>query len=338
MFFRRLAIASLLLCLGCRAQQGAPNSSSSTTASSGVNERIERQIRSYFNIPPDVTVTVGKPTASEFPNYEQVTISMSRAGKTQTNDFLLSKDGKTLVRFTKLDLSKDPYVETMKGITLNDRPVRGNPDAKVTVVNFDDFECPFCARMHATLMTDILPEYKDKIKIVYKDYPLSSIHPWADHAANDANCLAAQSPAAYWQLADYLHENQHAIPTSRQDPQAAYAALDRQTLEIGKKNGVDATTLQACIKTPPEAIGKDSVAEGDKLGVSATPTVFINGERLEGAMDADAVRAALNRQLVAAGVQPPPPPPAAPTAPAPGAAAAQPIPPPPGHTQPPSSK
>jgi protein-disulfide isomerase len=338
LFFRRLAIASLLLCLGCRAQQGAPNSSTSTTASSGVNQRIERQIRSYFNIPPDVTVTVGKPTASEFPNYEQVTISMSRSGKTQTNDFLLSKDGKTLVRFTKLDLTKDPYVETMKGITLNDRPMRGNPDAKVTVVNFDDFECPFCARMHTTLMTEILPEYKDKIKIVYKDYPLSSIHPWADHAANNANCLAAQSPVAYWQLADYLHENQHAIPTSRQDPQAAYVALDQQTLEIGKKNGVDASKLQACIKTPPEAIVKDSVAEGDKLGVSATPTVFINGERLEGAMDADAVRAALNRQLVAAGVQPPPPPPAAPTSPAPGAAAAQPIPPPPGHTQPPSSK
>ncbi len=338
MFFRRLAIASLLLCLGCRAQQGAPNSSPSTTASSAVNQRIERQIRSYFNIPPDVTVTVGKPTASEFPNYEQVTISMSRGGKTQTNDFLLSKDDKTLVRFTKLDLTKDPYVETMKEITLNDRPMRGNPDAKVTVVNFDDFECPFCARMHTTLMTDILPEYKDKIKIVYKDYPLSQIHPWADHAANDANCLAAQSPAAYWQLADYLHGNQHAIPTSRQDPQAAFTALDQQTLEIGKKNGVDATRLQACIKTPPEAIVKDSVAEGDKLGVSATPTVFVNGERLEGALDADAVRAALNRQLLAAGVQPPPPPPAAPASPAPGAAAAQPIPPPPGHTQPPSSK
>ncbi len=332
MFFRRLAIASLLLCLGCRAQQGAPASASSTTVSPEVSERIQRQIRSFFNIPPDVSVTVGKPSASEFPNYEQVTVTMSRGGKTQSNEFLLSKDGKTLVRFTKLDLSKDPYAETMKEITLTDRPVRGNPDAKVTVVNFDDFECPFCARMHSTLMAEILPEYKDKIKIVYKDYPLSQIHPWAEHAANDANCLAAQSPAAYWELADYLHGNQRAIRTSPQDPQAAYSQLDQQTLEFGKKNGVDVTKLQACIKTPPAGVVKASVAEGDKLGVSATPTVFVNGERLEGAMDADAVRAALNRQLLAAGVQPPPPPAAAPAP----AAAAQPAPAQPGH--PPASK
>jgi protein-disulfide isomerase len=333
LFFRRLAIASLLLCLGCRAQQGAPASSTSPSISPEVNERIQRQIRSYFNIPPDVSVTVGKPAASEFPNYDLVTVTMSRGGKTQTSEFLLSKDGKSLVRFTKLDLTKDPYAETMKEITLTDRPVRGNPDAKVTVVNFDDFECPFCARMHSTLMNEILPEYKDKIKIVYKDYPLSSIHPWADHAANDANCLAAQSPAAYWQLADYLHGNQHNIPTSRQDPQASFNALDQHTLEIGKQNGVDVTKLQACIKTPPAAIVKASVDEGDKLGVSATPTVFVNGERLEGALDADAVRAALNRQLLAAGVQPPPAPAAAPTPAAP-AAMAQPVPAKPGNPQP----
>ena len=339
MFLRRLAIASLLLCLGCRAQQGAPNSSTATPMSHDVNERIQRQIRSYFNIPPDVSVSIGKPTASEFPNYDTVAVTMSRGGKTQTSEFLLSKDGKTLVRWTKLDLTKDPYAEAMKEITITDRPVRGNPDAKVTVVNFDDFECPFCARMHATLMSEILPEYKDKIKIVYKDYPLSQMHPWAEHAADNANCLAAQSPAAYWELADYLHGNQRAIRTSPQDPQAAFSQIDQQTLEIGKKNGVDATKLQACIKAPPETIVKASVAEGDKLGVSATPTVFINGERLEGALDADAVRAALNEQLLAAGVQPPPAPPAPAPQGAP-AAKATPAPAAPGAAQPspPSSK
>jgi protein-disulfide isomerase len=337
LFLRRLAIASLLLCLGCRAQQGAPNSSSSTSPSADVNERIQRQVRSYFNIPPDVLITVGKTSPSEFPNYDLVTVTMSRGGKSQSSEFLLSKDGKTLVRFTKLDLTKDPYAETMKEITLTDRPVRGNPDAKVTLVNFDDFECPFCARMHSTLMSEILPEYKDKIKIVYKDYPLDTIHPWAEHAANNANCVAKQSPSAYWQLADYLHGNQHNIPTSRQDPQASFAAIDQQTLEIGKKNGLDATKLQACIKAQSDTIVKASVAEGDKLGVNATPTMFVNGERLEGALDADAVRAALNRQLLAAGVQPPPPPPAAPIPPAPGAATAQPAPAKPGQPQP-SSK
>ncbi|HLI64314.1 MAG TPA: thioredoxin domain-containing protein [Terriglobales bacterium] len=306
MFLNRLAMLSLLLCLGCSAQPKA------SSLSPDVSQRIERQIRAYFNLPPDVDIDVGTPASSEFPNYELVPVTLKREGKTQNLQFLLSNDDKTLVRFTKLDLTKDPYAETMKEISLTGRPVRGNPDAKVTIVNFDDFECPFCAHMHHTLMTQILPEYRDKIKIVYKDYPLFQIHPWAQHAANDANCLAQQSAAAYWELADFLHANQRAISASPQQLPASFAEIDRETLNVGINNGADLKQLQACIKAQSDAVVKASVAEGDKVGVNATPTVFINGERLEGAQDADAVRAALNRQLLAAGVQPPAPPAAVP--------------------------
>jgi len=297
--------------VGC-AQSNAP------TVPPDVVERVQRQVRAYFNIPPDVEIKVGTPTASEFPNYQLVPVSMSRGGKSQITDFLLAKDGKTLIRFTKLDLTKDPYAETMGKINLSDRPVRGNPNAKVTIVNFDDFECPFCARMHTTLMGQILPVYGDKVKIVYKDYPLVEIHPWAEHAAVDANCLAKESGSAYWQLADYLHANQRTISGGQPGGQAADGELDRLTVDFGKKNGADLNRLQACIKTQSDAVVKASMAEGDSVGVSATPTVFINGERLEGAQDANEVRAALNRQLLAAGVQPPamPPMPPAPAHPA----------------------
>lgn len=301
MFLRRLAVLLLLLCVACSAQ---PTTSS---VPPDVAERVQRQVRAYFNIPPDVVITVGPPAASEFPNYELVTVNMSREGKSQKAEFLLSKDGKTLIRFTKLDLTKDIYAETMNKINLGNRPVRGNPDAKVTVVNFDDFECPFCARMHSTLMSEILPQYADKIKIVYKDYPLVSIHPWAQHAANNANCLAKESAPAYWALADYLHANQRSISGSQQNVQASYAELDKVTLDFGKKNGADLTLLQACIKAQSDSGVKASIAEGDALGISATPTLFINGEKLEGALDADELRAALNQQLLAAGVKPPPP-------------------------------
>jgi protein-disulfide isomerase len=161
-------------------------------------------------------------------------------------------------------------------------------------------------------MTEILPEYKDKIKIVYKDYPLLQIHPWAQRAANDANCLAAESGPAYWQLADYLHANQRAIGGSQQNVQESFTKLDEITIDFGKKNGADTTRLQACIRAQSDATVKASMAEGDKLNVSATPTMFINGERVEGALDASELRAALNRQLQGVGVQPPPPPPAQP--------------------------
>jgi len=313
LLLQRLTIVFLLLCAVACAQSKAP----APAIPSDVAEHIQRQIRAFFNIPPDVDVKVGSPSASEFPNYELVPVTMSRQGRTQQAEFLLSKDGKTLIRFTKIDLTKDLYAETMSKISLADRPVRGNPDAKVTIVNFDDFECPFCARMHSTLMTQILPEYGNKVKIVYKDYPLLQIHPWAEHAANDANCLARESGTAYWQLADYLHANQRSISGGLPNTQGADGELDRLTLDFGKKNGADMNRLQACIKAQSDAIVKASMAEGDNLGVSATPTVFINGERVEGAMDADDLRTALNRELLAAGVQPPPAPPAEKPAPTP---------------------
>jgi len=306
LLLQRLAVVWLLLCTFSLAQTNI----SAPAVSSDVAERVQRQVRAYFNIPPDVSISLGSPKPSEFPNYELVPVTMSRDGKTQNAEFLLSNDGKTLIRYTKIDLTKDIYAETMDKITMTGRPVRGNPDAKVTVVNFDDFECPFCARMHSTLMGEILPEYKDKIKIVYKDFPLLQIHPWAQRAAIDANCLAAQSTPAYWQLADYLHANQREISGNQQNVQEAINRLDQATLDFGKKNGADATKLQACIKTQSDTAIKASMAEGDKLNISATPTLFINGEKVEGAMDAADLRLALNRQLKAAGVEPPPPPPA----------------------------
>ena len=294
---------------GASSQPAMAAQPAGSTLSPDIAARAQEQIRAFFsNMPPDVTITFGSLTPSEFPNYDNLPVTMSRKDKSQKVDFLISRDGKTLMRVMKLDLSKDVYSDTMSKINIAGRPIRGNPDAKVTIVNYDDFECPFCARMHSTLMTQILPQYGDKIRIVYKDYPLVQIHPWAQHAANDANCLAKESGPAYWQLADYLHANQRSIGGSQQNPQAAFDDVDRLTLDFGKKNGADMTRLQACVKAQSDVQVKASMAEGDSLNVSATPTAFINGERLEGALDVEEVRAALDRQLLAAGVQPPPPP------------------------------
>lgn len=296
---RRLAVLLLLFCAGCSAQSKSP-------VPADVAQKVQRQVRSYFNIPPDVDVKLGPLTPSEFPNYDNLTVTLSHAGKSQAVDFILSKDGNSLIRITKMDLTKDPYADTMKKIDVAGRPVRGNPDAKVTIVNYDDFECPFCSRMHSTLMSEILPQYGDKIRIIYKDYPLS-MHPWAVHAANDANCLAKESGKGYWEFADYVHANQHAISGAQKDVQRAFGELDRITLDVGKKNGVDANRLQVCVKAQADGAVKSSMAEGDSVGVNATPTMFVNGERLEGALDTDQVRMALDQQLLAAGVKPPAP-------------------------------
>jgi protein-disulfide isomerase len=292
LLFRRSLIALILLCLGCSAQSPSPQ----------LNLRIEHQVRAFFNIPAEVKIEVGKREPSDFPNYDKLALTLSSGDHKQTNDFLISKDDKTLIRYTKIDLSKDPFAEVMKKIDVSGRPVRGNKDAKVTIVNFDDFECPFCSRIHQTLFPGILKEYGDRVKIVYKDYPLKGIHPWAMHAAVDANCLAAQNGDAYWDFADYVHNNQKEISGTDQDVKKAFANLDKVTLDQGQRHNLDSAKLQACVKAQDDSAVQSSMHQGDELGVTATPTMFINGQRAEGAFTTTELRAILDQILQEAGL------------------------------------
>jgi protein-disulfide isomerase len=293
---RRFLIAILFLCLGCAAQANSPE----------VNRRIERQVRVYWGekIPPSVNVTVGPRTSStEFPSYDKVVVTLSHGDRKQDIDFLVSKDGASLVRVVKFDISKDPYAEVMKKIDLSGRPVRGAKDAKVTIVNFDDFECPFCSHMHTQLMQGVLKMYGDRVRIVYKDFPLAEIHPWAIHAAVNANCLAAQSSDAYWQFADYAHANQKQITGGEQKPPFTqqFAALDKSASDIAQRLNLQVGPLQACLKAQSTTAVLASMQEGLVLGISATPSVFVNGERVDGAVPMTELQAMINRALRDAG-------------------------------------
>ena len=291
-WIRRSCAFVLLLCVGCAAQAPSPD----------LDRRIERILRSYYSVPAGIKLIVGARTPSEFPGYDNLVVTFDNGEKKQDQKFLISKDNKSLLRVARMDLTEDPYQSTMSKIDLAGRPVRGNKDAKVTIVNYDDFECPFCARMHETLTQDILKTYGDKVRIIYKDYPLIEIHPWAKHAANNANCLAAQSSDAFWSFADYMHANQRQISSQSKSLAEQEANIDRITLEQAAKANISKDTVQACIKAQPGKQLQASIDEADKLGVSATPTLFINGYKLEGAVPAEELHAAIDNALRDAGV------------------------------------
>ena len=296
-FARRAFFVLLLICLGCSAQP-APS------AAPDIARLLEKHVRANYSVPPDVKVNIGPLRSSEFPNYEALTVTFDNDGKKLDYEFLLSKDRKTLLRMSRIDLTKDPYAETMKKIDVSGRPTRGNKDAKVVAVNYDDFECPFCSRMHETLFPTLLKEYGDRVLFIYKDYPLDEIHPWATHAAVNANCLAAQNNDAYWDFADYVHGNQKEF-NSVKGRDAQNAALDKTATGQGDKHNLDATKLQACIKAQDEKAVRASQKEGDKVGVSATPAMFVNGQKVDGAVPIEDLRAVLDRALLDAGVAPP---------------------------------
>jgi protein-disulfide isomerase len=290
--FRRSLLILLLICLGCVAQSASPD----------IARKIEHQVRSFYSIPADIKVTVGAITpSSDIPGYDAVSVNIGGGeGKSKDYKFLLSKDRATMLRVTKFDLNKDPFLDVMSKIDVTGRPSRGARSAKVVVVDFDDFECPFCSRMHATLFPEIIKEYGDRVTIIYKDDPLSEIHPWAIHAAVDANCLSAQSTDAYWDFADYVHANKREVDAEK-TPAARFDAIDKITLLQGQKHNLDVAKLQSCVKAQKEDAVRASMKEADDLGVNGTPALFINGQKIDGAVPIGDLRAALDAALRDAG-------------------------------------
>ncbi len=314
-----LVACLLLLCLavGCKAQ-----SNSQGPLDPSLTRRVEVMVRSQYSLPSDYDVAVGAPQPGNISGYNKLPITISHDGKSQVVDFLLSTDGTRLARLETFNLTNDPAFN----IDISGRPIRGNPDAKVTVINFDDLECPFCARMHAELFPSTFDRYQNMVRFVYKDFPLTQLHPWAMHAAVDADCLAAQNGTVYWNYVDYLHA--HGDEVTGQDPnlQRSFNELDRIARDEGTVGKLDMTTLNACIAKQDESEVRKSMAEADALGIEGAPQLFVNGERIDGAIPEQQVWDVIDRALRAAGETPPPPvatPPSAPVPVAPGQSASE---------------
>jgi protein-disulfide isomerase len=290
------SLVILALAAGCKAQ------TTTTPTDAALTRRIEVMVRSKFNVPPDYSVLFGQRKPSQVPGYDSLPVVLSRNGKTTNVDFLISSDNSKLARLETFDLVKDPSLN----IDVANRPIRGNPDAKVTIINFDDLECGYCARMHQTFFPGTVDHYKGLVKFVYKDFPLEEIHPWAVHAAVDANCLAAQSGDVYWQYVDYLHSHGEEINGADRDVKKSLEALDRIARQEGTLGKLDSAKLDACIAKQDETQVRSSAHEAESLGLEGTPAMFINGERIPGALPEPQLWLVIDRALRSAGLQPPP--------------------------------
>jgi len=266
--------------------------------------RVELLIRSRTKIPPDYRITVGPRTPSDVPGFDKIDVVVLADGQpSRPIAFLLSTDGKTLAQFNKYDISKDPRTI----ISGAGRPARGGAEgAPVEIVVFDDLECPFCAKMHAQLFPALLDRYGKDVRIEYKDYPLSQ-HPWAMRAAIDSNCLGDKSSIGYWNMVDFVHAHAADFGGADHNLEKANQMLDALALDEAKKNNVKLDDVDACIKKQDPTAIKASMKVGDELGVEATPVLFINGEKLEGAYPLVDVFRMVDEALVAMGKTPPPP-------------------------------
>jgi len=265
--------------------------------------RVEVLFRSKATLPAGAEVHVGPRMPSKISGYDQVSITYTSSGTTSAPiPFLLSRDGKSLVQFNQFDISADP--RTM--VSESNRPARGGPEsAPVSIVVFDDLECPFCARLNATLFPAVLDRYKNQVRIVYLDFP-SPGHPWALRATVDVSCLATQSTNGYWNAVDTIHARAAELGGTERSLAKVNDSLDEIVRQSGAQQHVDATVLNACIQKQDTASVEHSREQGLGLQVQVTPTFFINGARIEGAVPIDFIFHMIDTALLAEGKTPPP--------------------------------
>jgi protein-disulfide isomerase len=163
-----------------------------------------------------------------------------------------------------------------------DDPSLGPANAPVTLVEFSDFQCPFCQRVAPTLK-ELRSRYGDRIRIVWKDFPLTQIHPEAFDAAQAGLC--AQEQGKFWDYHDRLFANQAAL---QRDALKKYAA----------DTGMDAATFSACLDSNKyQARVQASLDAGSRLGIGSTPTTYINGRAVTGAQPLEAFTAIIDEEL-----------------------------------------
>jgi protein-disulfide isomerase len=167
-------------------------------------------------------------------------------------------------------------------IPVDDDPALGPADAPITLIEFSDYQCPFCTKWHDEVFPLLIKEYGDKIHFVYRDLPLS-IHGDAQSAAEAANCAGEQG--AYWKFHDALFSEQYGLGAE------AY-------LKYAADLGLDADALAACVnegRYTDEVMADYTFAEN--LGVSSTPTFFINGIAIVGAQPYEVFKQVIDLEL-----------------------------------------
>lgn len=284
-----------LLCFGLLGMQAicAQKAAIAPLTPPGLQRKIELMIRLEYQVPTACNVKLGPRTPSSFPGYDKLQVTLSQADRSTVIDFLISKDNKTLTRMESFALDKNPGLS----VDVQGRPIRGNPNAPVTVINFDDLECPVCARMHQILKAEVMQEYGDKVRLIYKDNPLTEIHPWAMHAAVDAGCLAQQDANAYWSFVDYVHTHGQEVSGENRDLEESFLALDRIATQSIQDHPVEKPVLMACLKKQDERPVRQSMKEAQSLGLNFTPALLVNGELVRGLTTVDDPKIAIDRAL-----------------------------------------
>ncbi len=254
----------------------------------GTPAEMEQRIQELFKTPATLKVSVSGFKLSPSPDFRQGTLTMDNGKSKQDRTVLLTRDGKHLVVSDLYNLGVDPREQALHTISLHDEPTLGPANAPVTIVEYADLQCPTCARMHDFLETKVVPRYGNKLRIVFKEYPLP-MHDWSFTAAIADQCAYEINPSAYVPLRTAIFKSQQLINITN---------LRDTLLSYGEQAGLDRVQLAGCLdsKSSLPRIQRD-MAEAKRIEVNSTPTLFINGRMMVGLPSEDAYYQAIDEAL-----------------------------------------
>jgi len=283
------AAAMMLGALSCLAQGSkvSPATAPSTPDQAQVLKTTEAFVRNLFAWGSDFKVKVGPLTQSTASDFYLVPIQVTLNDRTDDGEVYVSKDGKTLFRGEMFDMAVDPYAADRAKMHIEGNPVKGPVDARVTLVEFGDFECPNCRQLEPILKA-LFDKYK--LRLIFKDFPLDQVHPWAKTAAIGGRCAFVQSPDAFWKIHDAIYGNQESIT-----PENVWDKLN----DFAAQAGLNADTFKACLSSPEAAKAVEAnQQDGVALNVTGTPTIFVNGRPVAGG-DPNALQQLIDFELAA---------------------------------------
>lgn len=267
-----------------QAQSAAPATSGATPAE--IQKTVELYLRHLYALGSEAKLTLTPFKETGIPGLLETTIELQQGENKQTAKVFVSKDGKYLFRGELSDLTKDPLAEARAKIQIKDAPVLGDPKASVTLVEYSDFECPVCRNLHDVLR-GMLPNYP-QVKVVFKDFPIEQLHPWARTAALAGRCAYQQDPKAFWKMYDFIYDGQDLISADN-----AWVKMN----DFAEQSGLEAGAFKSCLASPEAGAEVDaSRANGQELEVGSTPTIFINGRRIVG-VDASVIEQYIRYEL-----------------------------------------
>ncbi len=299
-----LASAALLCWLGavtpCSAQAlgdpaedlaafGQPQSEAQMGPSNALDkEDLEIYLRHLYAWAPGVQVEIGAFEPSSVDGLLRTTVRLSYKLRSREIVFRITKDGRQVLDGSAYEIAKNPFQSNLEKITTAPHPSFGTSGAPVVVVAYSDFQCPYCAKEAKVLRTQLIEAYPEDVRVYFRDYPLKT-HNWAMGAAIAGRCIYQLEPEAFWQYHDWIFEHQKDMTP---------ANLKDKVMEFATGEGLDVLKLGPCIDSrETEKAIQESIREGASVGVRSTPTLFINGRLVTGAVEWERLKQIVDNEI-----------------------------------------